>query len=409
LGGADGTEDALFSFTRSLCSERQKCGDHSHRQIWVRHFENAGSRESVFPIGFSAEFRKTFKGPVPVTAKAAIAITSTDTPTKVFEGEGCLTLREVGKLTFFSRCGYVIREGKTLEIPISLLRLTLDTKVIETDLPPRPQLSFVPQNFSTGSRKDFGDARVWASGLTFLLPSGQYDVKFTEVEALAGEGHTIDVGDATDQTFDITPRDLRSEIIVKAEAPKYNAPVRRYTPINEVFLVGRDSSTIPAKTEAWNPLGELRGSVGTVAFGAASKPWEKRFRIFGYPAKSKLRHEVVVNNFVVPLSMVGGAPTTVELTPIDVGHIDGTLPGYFTVHQIEASGERLFKWREGQMRYLTSSEVPDPRDDENSANGYIPTGRSVFVPKGFQYKVRSFAFDEVGDFRPQSEHDVDLR
>ena len=93
-----------------------------------------------------------------------------------------------------------------------------------------------------------------------------------------------------------------------------------------------------------------------------------------------------------------------------MNHIDGTMAGYFTVHQVEATGERLFKWREPQMRYLTSIGNPvNGQPDAAGDTGYVPTSKTVFVPNGFQYKVRSYAFDEVGEFRAQSEHDVDLR
>jgi hypothetical protein len=358
----------------------------------------------LFPSEFKASFVKVSKG--------AVSITAPDTATKVFEGDGCLQIQGPSNSQSVRLCGYKITEGKTLEIPISLLQLKADLKPMETDLAPYPTVEIRAQNSALEIQKELGEARfLLAKPFSLLLPSGKYELRFGEVAALTGESKSIEVADATEQIVDLTPKDLRAEIVVKAEAAKFGVPIRQYSKINEVFVLVRDIRTIPKETETWNPLSDHQYKFAqSTQIPSSSKVWEKRFKAYPFPSVGNYRHDVVINNLVVPLSLAASASQTIELSALNVNHIDGNLPGYFTVHQLESSGERLFKWREGQMRYLTSSDKPTVRQAEDVANhGYVPTGKTVYVPNGFQYKVRTYAFDEVGEYKAQSEHDVDLR
>lgn len=364
---------------------------------------SAGAK-SLFPSEFKANFVKVGKG--------SVAITAAETATKVFEGEGCLQIQGPTRLQYVRQCGFRIAEGKTLEIPLSLVQIKADLKMMETNLGPYPTVEFTANDQKTEIQKDMGEARaILTKPASYLLPSGNYEVRFGAVEALKGEKTAFTVGDATEQIVDITPKDLRAEIIVKAEEPKYAVPTRQYGRINEVFVVVRDIKTIPKDAETWNPLANHPYSFAqSTEIPSSAKAWEKRFKFYPFASVGDYRHDLVINNLFMPISLTVGASQEIELDALNVNHIDGTMPGYFTVHQVESSGERLFKWRELQMRYLTTLDKPLMGQAEAQANhGYVPTGRTVYVPSGYRYKVRTYAYDEVGDFRAQSEHDVDLR
>jgi hypothetical protein len=360
--------------------------------------------KNLFPSEFKATFVKAGKG--------AVAITAAETPTKVFEGEGCLQIQGVARWQYVTLCGYKVAEGKTLEIPLSLLQIKADLNAMETDLGPYPTVEFSANDKKIEIEKNMGEARaLLAKPASYLLPSGSYEVRFGGVEALKGETKAITVADASEQIVDITPKDVRAEIIVRAEVPKYAVPTRQYHRINEVFVVARDIRLIPKDTATWNPLANHSYNFAqSKEIHSSPKIWEKRFKVYPFPSVGDYRYELIINNLVLPLSLTTGASQTIELSALNVNHIDGTMPGYFTVHQVEASGERLFKWREGQMRYLTTSDKPVVRQAEEQGNhGYVPTSKTVYVPHGYEYKVRTFAYDEVGEFCAQSEHDVDLR
>ncbi len=360
----------------------------------------ANEAKTLFGSKFYASFSKDGKG--------TKNISGADVATKVFEGKGCL-LVTFATGGYVKSCGYDVKEGETLEIPLSLLSLEWDPAKVAVDIAPFPTLSFRslrPEvEVHAMARGRFDGLQ---SGVLYLLPPGEYESYVGDVEALADQKHKVALAGEGLKTLEVVDKDARTQIVLKVEKPKYPNPESQSLTINEILLAVRNGNPVlPKDTLKWNAMNEINHYTSPIAitFPKMDTTATRILRAFPFPKQSKFRHELILNNFVYPLTMPAAGTETVVIAALNVNHIDAKTPGYFLVKQLDGGSVFQARWKSGRNYVIYDAPLNNPSDSSD----YFSTQRTLFVFSGYKYIVPTFAFDELGEFRAQSEHEVDLR
>lgn len=365
--------------------------------------------KALYGSKFSATFGKVDGGQT--------KIATPDTPFRVFSGTGCLTISGAADTSYrVKRCDFTVVEKQTLTIDLSLAKLSWAMTNLQVDIGPFPQFGLAVSDAATKLESLAARAyRDMAPNQLFLLFPGQYEARYDRVGPLDNQGVPFSLQALTAHAIDISPKDLRSTIQVTAEGLKYESPRRNYIFVNRIVVLERDVANSPKDIIA-NVVSNAAFSNKTITLPAASTPTiNESFKAFAIGQSEAFhRHEIVVNNIIVPVSLIPGQTSKTDLVPFNVNHIDGTKKGFFRVAQLDPTpgvAERPIRWQ-NENSLLLSEEKPtfaEAEDDAASRNTYFRTRKTILVPRGHQYRVDTYAFDELNDFQKQDSHAIDLR
>lgn len=386
---------------------------------------NVGILKVIPPQGITIHVQSTF---TPDDKSLALSTADYSGEHNLRPGKGCLTVESFSSedptLRVTTRqCGVEIHKGKTLKVMLGYAKLKWDYSKVQVGIGPQAQFQFGSAgNPSIGMfTTDNATTMVLSPSqlFTFAALPGDYEITYLP-KAISDYRSVLQIVGKEETTLDITPPDARSRIVITREKAKYPKPMRK----NEEYRSGNpytgryfanliELTHMSQQAQATKKLSGLYAKFKTNDDGSLESA-----SYFAYPlddGMEKSRYELSANRFTVPLALTPGQSIEVPLAAINVDHIDGKLPGYYRL-SVKVSDDSKTKlvptgWfkEETDMRNLkVSSFWLGWPFNSTDATHYFQTQTSLHVPRGKEYVVETFRFDELGEFISQSVHEIDL-
>jgi hypothetical protein len=328
---------------------------------------------------------------------------------KYILADGSYCLRIQGPAHIVDKCSYIVEKKKRTIIGLGVINLKWNQNHVDVQLGPKPNFEL----FHEGTKLFWFGRPIFyepsASGQKYLFPAGKVSVAYGGIEVLSGEGKSVSLTELSSVDFDITPPDLRIAIDVVAERNRFPIPKSLEWEISSygVLTYSRDKQldSIRVPVEFAKKDSGIESNEGKVTFQWVKIPLFKNdvkvsMRVMAYPVSIKEgSYSISVSGVSKSFSLSDLKPVRFELEPVNISHINETVPGFY----------KYFLINDDNSERPIGLDFYGSRHREMSRNFWFPTQSTLFVLRGNRYRLDTYLKDDAGAYMKQSVHSLDYR
>ncbi len=316
------------------------------------------------------------------------------------------------------KCNYQVNRGQHLDVVAGLVKLEWSLDQVTADIGPLPFFNLsaehVTANIPNQSRAMYLEENI---GLEYLLPAAPYQVKYENISALAEQSAPLKITRPVVHNLDITPRDIRAEIIVTTEQAKYAGPSDNSRRFTSYGLISHKAGNSHYNRYSIPYYFDQKKQDGKYSNYKRIESWQKlvpiaaqesmlRFKVYPLDRqKDEGDYWIVVSGVLKSFEVKPNEVTNFAIEPVNVNLIDGQLEGFYTLSYREYKQNNQYI-----NKFITYESSPTlARNRSVSKKTYFPTLTTVYLLKGYHYDLKSYLLDDAGQYTEQSSHELDYR